>query len=130
MIERMVRHHNIISIVGNIVTVDVANSAGKQDISPKFGDLARIEDGNGADSLAQVIKIDANHVSLQVFSGTQGISTTASVRFLGYPMRATYSTNILGRIFNGTGQPIDIDGGQQRNWSPTHSARFQDLNSI
>jgi len=107
MIERMVRHHNITSIVGNIITVNVANSTEKQNISTKFGDLASIEDGNGAESLAQVIKIDGNYVSLQVFSGTQGISTSASVRFLGHAMRVTYSANILGRIFSGTGQPID-----------------------
>ena len=115
MIELMVRHHNIISIVGNIITVKVANSADKQDINPRFGDLARIEDSNAA-SLAQVIKIDGNQVSLQVFSGTQGISTAASVCFLGHAMRATYSANILGRIFNGTGHPID--GGSNLEIDP------------
>jgi len=107
MIEHMVRHHTIISIVGNIVTINVVNSAERQEISARFGDLASIQDSNGAESLAQVIKIDGDHVSLQVFSGTQGISTAASVRFLGHPMRVIYSTNILGRIFSGTGQPID-----------------------
>jgi V/A-type H+/Na+-transporting ATPase subunit B len=116
MIERMVRYHNIISIVGNIITVNVLNSAEKQDISPKFGDLANIEDTNGAASLAQVIKIDGNHISLQVFSDTQGISTEASVRFLGHAMRVTYSENILGRIFSGTGQPID--GGSNLELDP------------
>lgn len=106
MIERMVRHHTIVSIVGNIITVDVAVGPEKQAIATRFGDLARVED-NGAASLAQVIKIDGRQVSLQVFSGTQGVSTSASVRFLGHPMRATYSANILGRIFSGTGIPID-----------------------
>ena len=116
MIERMVRYHNIISIVGNIITVNVLNSAEKQDISPKFGDLANIEDTNGAASLAQVIKIDGNHISLQVFSDTQGISTEGSVRFFGHAMRVTYSDNILGRIFSGTGQPID--GGSNLELDP------------
>jgi V/A-type H+/Na+-transporting ATPase subunit B len=116
MIERMVRHHNIVSIIGNIITVSVANSAENQDISTRFGDLASIEDSNGSESLAQVIKIDRNEVSLQVFSGTQGISTAASVRFLGHAMRATYSANILGRIFSGTGQPID--GGSNLETDP------------
>lgn len=116
MIERMVRHHTIISIVGNIITVNVVNSAEKKEISTRFGDLASIQDNNGAESLAQVIKIDGNHVSLQVFSGTQGISTAASVRFLGQAMRVTYSANILGRIFSGTGQPID--GGSNLESDP------------
>jgi len=116
MIERMIRHHTIISIVGNIITVNVVNSAEKKEISTRFGDLASIQDSNGAESLAQVIKIDGNRVSLQVFSGTQGISTAASVRFLGQAMRVSYSGNILGRIFSGTGQPID--GGSNLESDP------------
>ena len=116
MIERMIRHHTIISIVGNIITVNVVNSAEKKEISTRFGDLASIQDSNGAESLAQVIKIDGNRVSLQVFSGTQGISTAASVRFLGQAMRVSYSANILGRIFSGTGQPID--GGSNLESDP------------
>ncbi|TAL52469.1 MAG: V-type ATP synthase subunit B [Methylovulum sp.] len=114
--ERMIRHHTIISIVGNIITVNVVNSAEKKEISTRFGDLASIQDSNGAESLAQVIKIDGNRVSLQVFSGTQGISTAASVRFLGQAMRVSYSANILGRIFSGTGQPID--GGSNLESDP------------
>ena len=107
MIEHMVRHYNILSIVGNIITVNVGNTTAHQDIGTRFGDLAQIKDPNGSESLAQVIKIDSSEVSLQVFSGTRGISTAASVRFLGHTLQVTYSTNILGRIFNGIGEPID-----------------------
>ncbi|MFA5984043.1 MAG: V-type ATP synthase subunit B [Methylococcaceae bacterium] len=116
MIESMVKHHNIISIVGNIVTVQVSHSLEKQGLNTRFGDLASIEDSNGISSLAQVIKIEGGHVSLQVFSGTQGVSTAATVRFLGYPMKATYSDNILGRIFSGTG--LAIDGGPSLQADP------------
>jgi len=42
-----------------------------------------------------------------VFRGTKGVSTDSQVRFLGHPMTATYSANILGRMFHGTGEPID-----------------------
>ncbi len=107
MIENMVRHHNIKSIVGNIMTVQLAGMGELRDITPRFGDLARIDDVNGSHSLAQVILIRGNEIALQIFSGTQGISTHAAVRFLGHPMRVTYSANILGRIFNGVGQPMD-----------------------
>jgi len=107
MIESLIRHHNIISIVGNIITVHVSQSKGNKDTTTCFGDLAKVEDINGSYSLAQVIKIKGNEVSLQIFSGAQGISTHASISFLGHSMRVTYSNNILGRIFNATGEPMD-----------------------
>ncbi len=107
MIQHMVRHHNILSIIGNIMTVRLAENQANQEAIVRFNDLAMVEDINGAKSLAQVIKIDRDQVSLQVFSGTQGVSTSANVRFLGHSMRVTYSENILGRIFSGTGEPMD-----------------------
>ncbi len=107
MIESLIKHQNITSIIGNIITVYVSQSKGQQDITTCFGDLARVEDVNGSSSLAQVIKIKGNQVSLQIFSGAQGISTHASVIFLGHSMRVTYSNNILGRIFNAVGEPMD-----------------------
>jgi V/A-type H+-transporting ATPase subunit B len=111
MLERMVRHHNIISIIGNIVTVNFPRMLERPSLGARLGDLALIEDANGSESLAQVIKIEGGRVLLQAFSGTQGISTSASVRFLGQPMQTTYSSRILGRIFSGTGKPLD--GGSE-----------------
>lgn len=107
MLERLVRHHSVIAIIGNIVTVDVPRLLERPALGARLGDLALIEDAGGAESLAQVIKMEGSHVLLQAFSGTQGISTSASVRFLGQPMQTAYSSNILGRIFNGTGQTLD-----------------------
>ncbi|MFW5443212.1 MAG: hypothetical protein ACKE51_02755 [Methylococcaceae bacterium] len=128
MIETLIRHHNIISIVGNIITVHVSHSKGMQDIATRFGDLARVEDSNGTQSLAQVIKIKGNEVSLQIFSGTQGISTDASVRFLGHSMQVTYSNNILGRIFNGVGEPLD--GGSSLQPDPKVSIESVSVNPM
>lgn len=131
MIERLIKHHNIISIIGNIMTVHVAHSRGKQDIAARFGDLAQVEDNNGIQSLTQVIKIKGNEVSLQIFSGTQGLSTNASVRFLGHSMRVTYSNNILGRVFNGVGEPLD--GGSSLRPDPkvvTESASVNPMKRV
>ena len=44
---------------------------------------------------------------LQVFGGTKGIQTGDELRFLGHPMQVAYSDNLLGRIFDGSGVPID-----------------------
>jgi V/A-type H+-transporting ATPase subunit B len=51
--------------------------------------------------------LDHDVVSLQVFAGAKGVSTGDEVRFLGYPMKISCSENLLGRIFNGSGEPRD-----------------------
>ncbi len=128
MIERLIKHHNIISIVGNIITVYVSQSKGKQGIATRFGDLARVEDKNGFTSLAQVIKIKGGEVSLQIFSGTQGVSTAASVRFLGHSMQIPFSNNVLGRIFNGVGEPLD--GGSSLQPDPKVAIESASVNPM
>ena len=91
-------YKKIESIIGNVITV-------KAD-GVKSGDLAEVVSERGT-SYANVIKLDGDLVSLQVFSGSSGISTDDSVRFLGVPMRVSFSENLLGRVFDGAGKPRD-----------------------
>lgn len=91
-------YNRIIQIAGNVVTVEA------KDIGYK--DLAEISSKTGK-SLAQVIRIDGERIYLQVFAGSRGVSTGDKVRFLGHPMRVSFSENLLGRIFNGAGMPRD-----------------------
>ncbi|HWP00071.1 MAG TPA: V-type ATP synthase subunit B [Methylococcus sp.] len=107
MPQSLARYTKILSIVGDTVEIRVPSQYGRQGPVACFGDLAIIEEPQGPTSLAQVVRIRQEEVSLQVFSGTKGFSTRSSVRFLGHPLRVTYSANILGRVFGGTGQPID-----------------------
>ncbi|ACK67201.1 H+transporting two-sector ATPase alpha/beta subunit central region [Rippkaea orientalis PCC 8801] len=116
MLQALVRYSKIVEIIGDIIRVQVPETAHQQQNSPCFGDLAVVENSNGSLSLAQVINLKSNTVSLQVFRGTKGISTNSSVSFLGYPMKVTYSENILGRVFRGTGEPID--GGPELSHDP------------
>ena len=69
-------------------------------------------------SLAQVNKIEGDIVSLQVFAGGQGISTGDEVRFLGREMRVSFSEDLLGRIFNGSGEPRDKGPALTDNMKP------------
>ncbi|MFZ0790357.1 MAG: V-type ATP synthase subunit B [Chromatiaceae bacterium] len=115
MSQAMVQYSRITEIVGDIVKVRVPQAL-TQDAAVCFGDLAVVEDGPTRSSLAQVIHLEQDRVALQVFSGTKGLSTRAKVRFLGLPMRATYSPNILGRVFHGAGQPMD--GGPDLSHDP------------
>jgi V/A-type H+-transporting ATPase subunit B len=89
---------NIIEIAGDVITVE-AEDAGNLEI-------AEVAASRGS-SLAQVIRLEGKRVSLQVFAGSKGISTNDKVRFLGHPMRITCADSLLGRIFNGSGRPLD-----------------------
>ncbi len=66
------------------------------------------------DRLAQVVKIEEDLVTIQVFSGTEGIPTNAEVVFLGHAPRLAVSDELRGRFFNAYGLPIDggppVDG--------------------
>jgi V/A-type H+-transporting ATPase subunit B len=57
--------------------------------------------------LAQVVKIIGDRVTLQVFSGTEGISTHAETIFLGHAPQLKLSDDLAGRFFNAYGMPID-----------------------
>lgn len=91
-------YHKIIQIAGNVITVEADNVA--------YNDLAEVISSRGI-SLAQVIRLQDSKVSLQVFAGSRGISTGDEVRFLGHPMKVSSSEDLLGRVFNGAGEPRD-----------------------
>ena len=91
-------YNKILNIVGNVITVKAKGVT--------YEELAEITTQRGK-SLAQVIRLDGDIVSLQVFAGSRGISTDDEVRFLGHPMQVTFSDNMLGRIFDGNGAPRD-----------------------
>ena len=102
-------YNRIESITGNVITVRADNV--------KYKELAQINTRFGK-SLAQVNKIEGDIVSLQVFAGGQGISTGDEVRFLGHEMRVSFSEDLLGRIFNGSGDPRDNGPALTENLKP------------
>ena len=57
--------------------------------------------------LAQVVKIDGEDVTLQVFEGTGGLPTNAEVTFLGKAPSLRVGDDLAGRFFNAYGRPID-----------------------
>lgn len=102
-------YSKIESITGNVITVRATDV--------RYGDLAEIDTAFGT-SLAEVIRLQEDLVSLQVFAGGRGISTGDTVRFLGHPMRVSFSENLLGRIFNGAGEPRDKGPTLRENLIP------------
>jgi len=99
-------YNKILSIVGNVITVKAKNVANEE--------LAEVSTDRGK-TLAQVIKIEDEIVSLQVFSGSKGVATNDEIRFLGHPMKVSFSENMLGRIFDGSGEPRDNGPSLQEN---------------
>ena len=73
--------------------------------------------------LAQVVKIWGDEITLQVFSGTEGIPTNAEVIFLGKAPTLKVSDDLCGRFFNAFGQPIDggpeVDGEEREIGGPS-----------
>nr|WP_267506839.1 V-type ATP synthase subunit B [Borreliella bavariensis] len=91
-------YSKIESIAGNVITVTAQGI--------KYGELAVVK-AKDTSSLAEVIKLDREKVSLQVYGGTRGISTSDEIKFLGHSMQVSFSDNLLGRIFDGSGNPRD-----------------------
>ncbi len=73
--------------------------------------------------LAQVVKIQGDSVTLQIFSGTEGIPTNAEVVFLGKAPTIKVSDELAGRFFNAYGDPIDggpaVDGKEVEIGGPS-----------
>ena len=73
-----------------------------------YDELAEIYLPDGSRRRGRVILIDGDRVVLEAFEGTSGIDMeSACTRFLGKPMTIALSGEILGRVFDGTGKPID-----------------------
>jgi V/A-type H+-transporting ATPase subunit B len=113
----LISYSKVLEIAGDIIRVEVPSGGHDSDGAPRFNDLAVVQTAGGGQSLAQVIDLKERSVALQVFRGTKGVSTDSQVRFLGHPMTVTYSGNILGRVFRGTGEPID--GGPDLSQDPS-----------
>ncbi len=91
-------YSKIESISGNVITVKAAGV--------RYKELAVVGSRYGS-SMAEVIRLKGDEVALQVFNGGRGVSTGDEVRFMGEPMKVSFSPNLLGRIFDGSGRPRD-----------------------
>ncbi|MEM3254735.1 MAG: HAS-barrel domain-containing protein, partial [Fervidicoccaceae archaeon] len=73
-----------------------------------FDELVEVELSSGEKRRGRVLDVSRGVAVIQVFEGTTGISTTGTiVRFLGKTLELGVSEDMLGRIFNGLGDPID-----------------------
>ncbi|MGD9578678.1 MAG: V-type ATP synthase subunit B [Syntrophorhabdus sp.] len=94
----IIEHSRITLIQGDIIAVPATGI--------QYGELAIVKSKRKV-SLAQVIRLRGDEVFLQVFAGSRGVATGDQVRFLGHPMQVAFGDDMLGRVFNGSGDPID-----------------------
>jgi len=99
--DKGAKYTTVTEVTGPIMVVEGIDDVG-------YGEVVRITPAEGEDRLGQVLETGENKAIIQVFGGTQGLDTKmTSVRFTGKPMEVGVSMEILGRVFNGIGQPID-----------------------
>ncbi len=73
-----------------------------------YDEIAQIKLSDGTTRLGRVVEISDDKAVLQVFEGTKGLSlTNTNTKFEGKPLEMPLSKEILGRILNGAGKPID-----------------------
>ena len=97
----IVEYSKLTSIDGPLIAI-----SGVRDAS--FEEIVEIAMDDGEHRLGQVLQIDGDVAIVQVFEGTSDISlSSVKVRFTGRPLELRLSTEILGRVFDGLGRPID-----------------------
>ncbi len=104
----LLKYSKVEAIAGSTITIKVPE-ADKDSIKgavARYNDIAIVENPKGEKSLARVTRCDGDQVTLMILN-PHILSTDVAVTFLGHPMQVTYSDNIFGRIFNGSGEPID-----------------------
>ncbi len=88
-------------INGPLIALDGVENAG-------FEEMVEIKLQNGESRCGRIVQIDGKRVIVQVFEGTRGISLqNTRTRLTGRPMELALSPEILGRVFDGKGRPID-----------------------
>ena len=73
-----------------------------------YDELAEIELTDGTTRRCKVLEVNGNKAVVQLFESSAGINLRDSkIRFLGHPLQLAVSGDMLGRVFNGMGMPID-----------------------
>ena len=94
-------YQGIQEIVGPLIMVENIHNVG-------YNELVEIRTSSGEDRLGMVLETSEGRAVVQVFEGTTGLSLPqTSVRFRGEPLKLPVSKEMLGRVFDGLGRPID-----------------------
>ncbi|MDR1142885.1 MAG: V-type ATP synthase subunit B [Spirochaetaceae bacterium] len=98
---RGVEYRGLTRIEGPVVITERSRDVG-------FNEVAAVYDRNEGRRLGRVVDMSGDWAAIQIFGSTTGLSADDSrVEFLGKPMEFRVGPGLLGRVFNGLGEPID-----------------------
>ena len=94
-------YKTIKEVVGPLMLVDGVEGV-------KYDELVEIEQANGEIRHGKVLEVNKDRALVQLFESSQGLKlTTAKAKFLGHGTQLNVSRDMLGRVFDGMGNPID-----------------------
>jgi len=96
----MKEYKTITEISGPLVFAEVDEPIG-------YDEIVEIETPDGETRRGQVLDSSSDHVAIQTFEGTGGIDRESSVQFLGETLKMPVTEDLLGRVLDGSGNPID-----------------------
>ncbi|KAK4345461.1 hypothetical protein RND71_035637 [Anisodus tanguticus] len=100
-LEVGIEYRTVSGVAGPLVILDKVKG-------PKYQEIVNIRLGDGTTRRGQVLEVDGEKAVVQVFEGTSGIDNKyTTVQFTGEVLKTPVSLDMLGRIFNGSGKPID-----------------------
>ncbi|HPK58215.1 MAG TPA: V-type ATP synthase subunit B [Bacilli bacterium] len=97
-------YKTIREVVGPLMLVDHVEGI-------KYDELVKIKQANGEERIGKVLEVDKDKALVQLFDSAQGLKiSSAKAVFLGHGIEIKLSPDILGRVFDGMGRPIDGGG--------------------
>jgi V/A-type H+-transporting ATPase subunit B len=101
MAGTVLEYKGVASISGPIIVVENVQDVG-------YDELVSVKTQTGETRLGKVIEVNQKAVTVQVFEGTTDLSSSETrTRFLGRPLEVPVSSDMLGRVMNSFGEPID-----------------------
>lgn len=96
-----IEYTSLSGISGPLIFVEGVRGVG-------YGEIVEIRDASGAVRMGQTLEVDEDRAVVQVFEGTSGLSKQGlRVAFVGKPLEIPVDRDMLGRVFDGLGRPID-----------------------
>ena len=94
-------YRTVTEVVGPLMAVEGVEGV-------KYDELVEIELQNGEKRRGKVLEVNGSKAMVQIFEGSSGINLKGTkAKFLGRPLELGVSEDMLGRVFDGMGKPID-----------------------